>query len=142
MNLRPPLPEISIPLAIILICLARVRLRSLATRLLALVTARVVLAFDGGVVAVVGVGCLKDEMLEHMRSAEVISRHVRIGTNHVAQVRVDSHQFSTVGGRDTLHVNSAGAVIDAVSARAVDLAVVFGVEVVDLYQVSTLHANT
>lgn len=76
---------------------------------LCLVAAGVGLALgDTAVVAVVGVGGL------------------------VTVVGVDSHQLTTVVGSSALHVDSAGAVALAVTARAVDLAVVFGVEVDNL----------
>jgi hypothetical protein len=50
----------------------------------------------------------------------------------VAVVRVDACDFATVAGSDTLDVDVALALGAAVAAGAVDLAVVFGVEVYDL----------
>ena len=76
-----------------------------------LVTALVALALGLGVEAVVGVSSL------------------------VAQVGVDAHQLAAVLGDDTGHVDLARAlaVALAVAARAVDLAVVLGVEVDDVH---------
>lgn len=88
--------------------LARVTLGRLAIAL-RLVAAGVSLALsDTAVVAVVGVGGL------------------------VAVVGVDAHQFATVVGSGALHVDGTGAVALAVTARAVDLSVVLGVEVDNL----------
>lgn len=53
-------------------------------------------------------------------------------TDLVAQVGVDAHELTTVNSSGALHVNSASAVSRAVTARAVDLAVVVGVEVDDV----------
>lgn len=88
--------------------LARALLGRLAVAL-RLVTAGVSLALgDTAVVAVVRVGGL------------------------VAVVGVDAHQLATVVGSSSLHVDSTGAVALAVTARAVDLSVVLGVEVDNL----------
>jgi hypothetical protein len=50
----------------------------------------------------------------------------------IAVVRVDAGDFTTVTGSDALDVDVALALGAAVAAGAVDLAVVFGVEVDDL----------
>lgn len=95
--------------------LARVTLGRLAVAL-RLVAAGVSLALsDTAVVAVVRVGGL------------------------VTVVGVDAHQLATVVGSGALHVNSTGAVALAVTARAVDLSVVLGVEVDNLLWDSQSH---
>jgi hypothetical protein len=50
----------------------------------------------------------------------------------VAHVRVNPNQLASINSRHALHGNGARAVAAAVAARAVHLAVVFGVEVLDV----------
>lgn len=56
----------------------------------------------------------------------------------VTQVGVDAHELTTVDGGNTLHVHGTGAVVLAVTAAAVDLAVVLGVEVDDVDVATTV----
>lgn len=96
----------------------RLASRSLAGLALAisLVTALVPLALSLSVEAVVGVSSL------------------------VAQVGVDAHELATVLSNDTSHVDLARAlaVALAVAARAVDFAVVLGVEVDDVHSAAAV----
>lgn len=53
-------------------------------------------------------------------------------TYSITQVGVDANELTTIDSSGALHVDGAGAVVCAVAARAVDLAIVLGVEVDDV----------